>query len=162
MTEDVIRDPAPDVAGSPDKPTIRVAGLLVHEGRILMVEQGRGEERYWLLPGGGVQFGETLADAVRREFNEELSLRVGVNKLLAIVESISPDPAYTKHVVHLVFEVSAPHDVTPEPSDVKVLKAAFLDELQLQSIDVRPPITAFLSSCVRELPSSPQYLGRRW
>ena len=63
---------------SDDKPTIRVAGLLVHEGRILMVEQGRGDERYWLLPGGGVQFGETLSDALRREFHEELGLRVGV------------------------------------------------------------------------------------
>lgn len=156
------RDPAPDVAAAADKPTIRVAGLLVHEGRILMVEQGHGEERYWLLPGGGVQFGETLADALRREFDEEIGLRVGVYKLLAIVESISPDPAYAKHVVHLVFEVSAPHEVAPEPRDAKVLRAAFLDEMQIQTADVRPPITEFLSSCVRELPSSPQYLGRRW
>jgi len=159
---DAPRDPAPDVTASPDKPTIRVAGLLVHEGRMLMVEQGRAGERYWLLPGGGVRFGETLSDALRREFSEELRLRVGVSKLLAIVESVSPDPEYRKHVVHLVFEVSAPHDVAPEPHDPKVLSAAFLDELQLQRIDVRPPITEFLSSCVRELPSSPQYLGRRW
>lgn len=156
------RDPAPDVPGSPGKPTIRVAGLLVREGRILMVEQGRGEDRYWLLPGGGVRFGETLADAVRREFHEELALRVGVYKLLAIVESISPDPGYAKHVVHLVFEVSAPQEVAPEPHDAKVLRASFLDEVELQSADVRPPITEFLSGCVRELPSSPQYLGRRW
>jgi 8-oxo-dGTP diphosphatase len=156
------RDPAPDVTASPDKPTIRVAGLLVNEGRILMVEQGREEERYWLLPGGGVRFGETLSDALRREFTEELGLRIGVSKLLAIVESVSPDPGYRKHVVHLVFEVSAPYEVAPEPRDPKVLSAAFLDELQLQRVDVRPPITEFLSSCVRELPSSPQYLGRRW
>lgn len=156
------RDPAPDVPAASDKPTIRVAGLLVHEGRILMVEQGHEEERYWLLPGGGVKFGETLADALRREFDEEIALRVGVNKLLAIVESISPDPSYAKHVVHLVFEVSAPQEVVPEPQDVKVLHAAFLDETQIQSADVRPPITEFLTACVRELPSSPQYLGRRW
>ena len=156
------RDPAPDVAAAADKPTIRVAGLLVEQGRILMVEQGHGDERYWLLPGGGVHFGETLADSVKREFDEELGLRVGVYKLLAIVESISPDPSYAKHVVHLVFEVSAPHEVAPEPRDVKVLRAAFLDETQIQTADVRPPITEFLSACVRELPSSPQYLGRRW
>ena len=159
---EAVRDPAPDVTASPDKPTIRVAGLLVHEGRILMVEQGREGERYWLLPGGGVRFGETLSDALRREFAEELGIRVGVNKLLAIVESVSPDPSYRKHVVHLVFEVSAPFEVAPEPHDPKVLSAAFLDELQLQRVDVRPPVTEFLSSCVRELPSSPQYLGRRW
>jgi 8-oxo-dGTP diphosphatase len=144
------------------KPTIRVAGLLIHEGSILMVEQGRGEERYWLLPGGGVKFGETLSDGLRREFQEELGMRVGVQRLVAIVESISPEPDYAKHVVHLVFEVSAPTEDLPEPQEDKVLTARFLSEFQLQSADVRPPISEFLSACVREIPSSPQYLGRRW
>ncbi len=134
----------------------------MHEGRILMVEQARGEERYWLLPGGGVQFGETLADALRREFQEELGLRVGVAGLIAIVESISPEPDYEKHVIHLVFEISAAPEALPEPQEVKVLNAAFLDEVELQSADVRPPIDEFLSACVREMPSSPQFLGRRW
>jgi len=151
-----------DGATAEDKPTIRVAGLLVHEGSILMVEQGRGDDRYWLLPGGGVQFGETLSDALRREFQEELAMRVGVQRLVAIVESISPDPEYAKHVVHLVFEISAPMEDLPEPQESKVLTARFLSELQLQSADVRPPISEFLSACVREMPSSPQYLGRRW
>jgi ADP-ribose pyrophosphatase YjhB (NUDIX family) len=145
-----------------DKPTIRVAGLLIRKGSILMVEQGRGDDRYWLLPGGGVRFGETLSDALRRELQEELGLRVGVQRLVAIVESISPEPDYAKHVVHLVFEISTPEEATPEPHDVKVLTARFLDEFQLQSADVRPPITEFLSACVREIPASPQYLGRRW
>ena len=161
--------PVPDVAApavsddAPErKPTIRVAGLLIHEGRILMVEQGRGDDRYWLLPGGGVQFGETLADALRRELREELGLRVGVQRLVAIVESISPEPDYAKHVVHLVFEISAPAEALPEPQDAKVLNARFLNEFELQSADVRPPIAEFLAACVREIPSSPQYLGRRW
>lgn len=152
----------PDTQSAGAKPTIRVAGLLVHEGSILMVEQGRGGDRYWLLPGGGVQFGETLSDALKREFDEELGMRVGVQRLVAIVESISPDPAYAKHVVHLVFEISAPMEDLPEPQESKVLTARFLSEFQLQSADVRPPISEFLSACVREIPSSPQYLGRRW
>jgi 8-oxo-dGTP diphosphatase len=164
---DVRPDPAlhhaaDDAAGPNEKPTIRVAGLLVHDGSILMVEQGRGAERYWLLPGGGVMFGETLSEALRRELREELGLRVGVQRLVAIVESISPDPDYAKHVIHLVFEISAPAEAMPEPQDVKVLTARFLDELQLQSVDLRPPIAEFLSACVREMPSSPQFLGRRW
>jgi len=145
-----------------ERPTIRVGGFLQHLGRILVVKQGRGEERYWLLPGGGVRFGETLSEALRREIDEELGLRVAVGRLLAIVESISPEPAYPKHVVHLVFEVSAAPEADIVPQEATVLHAEFLDERGLSTVDLRPPIGEFLLDCLRELPSSPQYLGRRW
>jgi ADP-ribose pyrophosphatase YjhB (NUDIX family) len=149
-------------AAAPDRPTIRVGGFLQHSGRILLVKQGRGEERYWLLPGGGVRFGETLSEALRREIDEEVGLRVAVGRLLAIVESISPEPAYPKHVVHLVFEVSAAPEADIVPQEATVLRAEFLDERGLSTVDLRPPIAGFLLDCMRELPSSPQYLGRRW
>lgn len=147
---------------SQDKPTIRVAGLLVEESRLLMVQQARDEGKYWLVPGGGVAFGESLAEALRREFVEELGLRVAVGKLVAIIESISPEPAYAKHVVHMVFEVSAAREVPPIPRDCAILAAEFLDEVRLRNADIRPPINEFLCVCVREMPRSPQFLGRRW
>lgn len=155
-------DAAASAPPSGHTPTIRVAGLLIHEETILMVEQGRGDERYWLLPGGGVLFGETLADALKRELQEELGLRVGVQQLVGIVESISPDPDYAKHVVHLIFAISAPVEALPEPRDEKVLAARYLTELELRSADVRPPVAEFLAACTREMPSAPHYLGRRW
>jgi len=145
-----------------ERPTIRVGGFLEHGGRLLLVEQGRGDERYWLLPGGGVRFGETLSEALRREIAEELGLRVAVGRLLAIVESISPEPAYPKHVIHLVFEVSAAPEADIIPQEAAVLHAEFLDERALNTVDLRPPVAEFLLDCLRELPSSPQYLGRRW
>lgn len=146
----------------PEKPTIRVGGLFAVDQRILMVQQGRGDERYWLLPGGGVRFGESLSQALVRETQEELGLRVAVGPLLAIVESISPQPEYAKHMVHLIFDTSAAREADFAPQDAAVLGAAFLSETQLLTADVRPPIAEFLSACLRERPSSPQYLGRRW
>lgn len=143
-------------------PTIRVGGLLALEDRILMVQQGRGESRYWLLPGGGVRFGESLAHALIRETQEELGLRVAVGPLLAIVESISPEPDYPKHVVHLVFDVSAAPEADLEPREPAVLGARFLDATEIAGADIRPPVGEFLLACLRERPSSPQYLGRRW
>jgi ADP-ribose pyrophosphatase YjhB (NUDIX family) len=144
------------------RPTIRVAGLFEVDGKILMVQQGRGDDRYWLLPGGGVRFGESLAQALIRETQEELGLRVAVGQLLAIVESISPEPDYQKHVVHLVFDVSAAPDADIAPQEGAVLGARFLSETEIAAADVRPPIAEFLAACLRERPSSPQYLGRRW
>lgn len=146
----------------PEKPTIRVAGFFALDNRVLMVQQGRGDERYWLLPGGGVRFAEPLAHALVRETQEELGLRVAVGPLLAIVESISPDPDYAKHVVHLIFDVSAAPEADVSPQDAAVLGARFLSEPEIMAADVRPPIGEFLSACLRERPSSPQYLGRRW
>ena len=143
-------------------PTIRVGGFLGVDGRVLMVQQGRGAERYWLLPGGGVRFGEPLAQALIRETQEELGLRVAVGQLLAIVESISPEPDYPKHVVHLIFDVSSAPEADLTPVDDAVLGARFLSETEILAADVRPPIAEFLTACLRERPSSPQFLGRRW
>jgi len=148
--------------GSESLPTIRVGGYLAVAGKLLMVQQRRADARYWLLPGGGVRFGEPLAQALVREVREELDLRVAVGPLLAIVESISPEPAYRKHVVHLIFDLSAAPEADPRPRDPDVLDARFLDETEIAAADVRPPIGDFLAACLRERPSSPQYLGRRW
>ena len=149
-------------AGQERRPTIRVGGFLGVDGKVLMVQQGRGDERYWLLPGGGVRFGESLAQALIRETQEELGLRVAVGPLLAIVESISPQPEYEKHVVHLIFDVSAAPEADLTPHDAAVLGARFLTQTEILAADIRPPISEFLTACLIERPSSPQYLGRRW
>ncbi|MFJ9341582.1 NUDIX hydrolase [Streptomyces sp. NPDC101733] len=73
----------PDDSGSrPRDRRRRVAAVIVREGRVLMVrERGRGPSglhdgaSYWTLPGGGVEPGEDLEAAVRREVAEETGLR---------------------------------------------------------------------------------------
>ena len=51
-------------------PRIRVAGLLLQGGSVLLVRHQKGEDTYWLLPGGGVQYGESLEEALNRELLE--------------------------------------------------------------------------------------------
>jgi len=70
---------------------IRVAAnaLIVRDGKVLLVEFGGGTDReHFNFPGGGVELGETLEEAVRREVREEACLDVEVERLLLIVESI--------------------------------------------------------------------------
>jgi ADP-ribose pyrophosphatase YjhB (NUDIX family) len=56
--------------------TIRVYGLLIRNGRILLVHEKIGNFAFTKFPGGGMQFGEGTIDCLKREFIEETGLNV--------------------------------------------------------------------------------------
>ena len=53
------------------EPRIRVSAVLRREGRTLLIRQEKPGKEYWMLPGGGVDAGETLLQALKRELAEE-------------------------------------------------------------------------------------------
>ncbi len=65
---------------------VRVTGVLIEQDRLLLVRQRVRPDREWSLPGGRVQGGESLAQALIREMREETGLRVSVVRLLYVAE----------------------------------------------------------------------------
>lgn len=57
---------------------VRVYGILVQEGKLLLSDEFIKGKEITKLPGGGLQFGEGLTDCVVREFKEELNLAIAV------------------------------------------------------------------------------------
>jgi 8-oxo-dGTP diphosphatase len=147
------------------EPRIRVSALLRWEDRLLLIRHEKPGKEYWLLPGGGVNSGESLVDALRRELLEELGIedRLPLEGPVAIVDSIAPIRSFAaKHVVHIIFagdlsgrSLEAVTSVDAAVRGHRLFRVGELDEIVLH-----PPIQRFLG---RWEPGDPVvYLGPLW
>jgi ADP-ribose pyrophosphatase YjhB (NUDIX family) len=149
------------------QPRIRVSAILHWRGRILLIRHEKDGNERWLLPGGGVQGGESLVEALQRELLEEIGVIGGWDELpvegpVALVDSISPDRLRPKHVVHIIFA----GDLTGLPldqvssQDVAVRGHRLFAPAELDGVALHPPIQRFLR---RWRPGDPvAYLGALW
>ena len=80
---------------------LRVGGVYVQQDKILLVRHEKDGHSYWLLPGGGCEFGEDLKKALERELREEAGIETRTGNLLFVCESIPPDRH--RHVVNFTF-----------------------------------------------------------
>jgi 8-oxo-dGTP diphosphatase len=103
-------------------PRVVVSAIIRNEGKLLLTKEilEDGKE-YWIFPGGGVKFGESLEEAVKREINEELGIEIEIEKLLGFKESIHTNHNY--HSVIFFFLVKPRGNFTI--NDGKILGASY-------------------------------------
>lgn len=139
---------------------IRVAGLLLEEDRVLMVQHKKDHKSYWLLPGGGVKYGESLADAVKREFLEELGIDVEVGDTLFVSDAISPKGK--RHIVNVIFVCKYLSGEYSLGDDKRLVGFDFIDKERLHTIVVYPPFKESLIDYMDTRERSTIYLGSKW
>jgi mutator protein MutT len=70
------------------------AVIVSNQGKLFLSQRGplsKNERGLWEFPGGSVEFGETVADALKREIQEEYGVQIEVGELLDIVDHILPE-----------------------------------------------------------------------
>lgn len=147
---------------------VRIGVIIVIKGQVLLVEHQKDGMTYWLIPGGGVNFGETVAECAKRELHEETNLDIELDKFLFSSESIAPDGS--RHVVNLFFSgtVKEASLKNLKVGDEERLKSvAFIDIDDLDLIELHPPFGPQLKRMLKEgltTPKKPseQYLGNFW
>jgi len=77
----------------PDRPVVGVGGVVIENGRALLIK--RGSEPLlgqWSIPGGTLELGETLQEGVARELLEETGLNVEVQDMIEVFDRIFTEP----------------------------------------------------------------------
>jgi 8-oxo-dGTP diphosphatase len=73
----------------PGGPSVGVGAVLIHEGRVLLIKRGKEPLRgRWVVPGGTVEVGETLEQALVREVQEETGLVVRPIEVVLVFDRI--------------------------------------------------------------------------
>jgi ADP-ribose pyrophosphatase YjhB (NUDIX family) len=139
---------------------LRVAGVLVHDNRLLLVKHEKDSKTYWLLPGGGVGVGERLQDSLLREFTEELNLQVTVMDLLLVVETVSPQG---EHILQPTFLVIAENiDDIHLGSDKRVVDYSFFRQDTIKGVTLYPDIKEELLVFLQSSRIDQRYVSKSW
>ena len=139
---------------------VRVGVCLVDGERILLAEHVKRGHRHWLLPGGGVEPGESLAETATREMREETGYSIEPGRLLIVCEAIEPG---RRHLINMVFSATRLHGTLTVGRDGTLEDVAWRHRDELARLDMHPPINAAVLGCWDEGFAGPvRVLGNVW
>lgn len=131
----------------------------MHEGKLLLVAHKKNNDIYWLLPGGGVDFGESLTEALEREFLEELNVKIQVKDLLLISETIFPSGE--RQILNICFLCNYISGEYMLGIEQRLYDFGFFTEEEISNITILPPLNKELLDIMAGNRNA-KYIGKIW
>lgn len=146
---------------SQQRPRVRVAAIIKRDDSVLMVRHEKGQHTYWLLPGGGVDYGESLIAALERELREECCVNIEVGEFAFVIDAISIEEG--RHLVQMSFEAKIREGDPVLGTDESVVEVKFVPISDLEALNIHPPVNSELMEGLRNgFAGQQRYLGNRW
>ena len=119
---------------------IRPAILIIENQQVLTMQYNYGGQEIYNLPGGNLELGEYLSEALSREMQEELDIEVAVGEMILVGEVYFEDRK--KHTLHLLFEgkITAGIPIL-NPKETSALAIKWLDINDLDAVNIYPNLS---------------------
>jgi len=118
-------------------PMVGVGGIVLNEGKVLLVKRGK-QPGYgkWSIPGGMVELGETLSEAIKREVLEECGIEIELADVVAVLERVirREDEKVRYHYV-LVDFLGYWKDGDLQPAS-DILEARWADPAEMETLEM--------------------------
>jgi 8-oxo-dGTP diphosphatase len=116
-------------------PELCVSAVVIDDDRLLLVRRGRGRAQgAWAVPGGRLQDGELLAEAVVRELHEETGIEGVCGNLIGVLELLDGEGPHQVVLAHLVTLMEATEPVAgDDAAEARWVPLADVAELRLAS-----------------------------
>lgn len=139
---------------------VRPAILIIENQKILTMKYIYGGNEVYNLPGGNLELGEYLSEALAREMVEELGIKVKVGKLILIGEVHSDEEKQKKQTLHLLFEGKI-MDGSPtlNPNETSALAIQWLSINDLEKVNLYPNLTIQIKDFLAEKLQN-KYIGK--
>lgn len=122
----------------PQFPVVGVGAVIVRDGQALIVRRGHEPRKgEWSLPGGRVELGESLIEAVRREMSEETGLEVAIGPMLETFDRVhrAADGRIRYHFVIIDYLCAPIGGVERAGDDAEALAWVRADEIDAYGVN---------------------------
>ena len=123
----------------PQRSIVTAVGCVFRGDRMLLIKRGQEPSKgQWSVPGGAIELGEKIYDAVRREVREECGIEIEVVRVVNVADSIVPDEAGLVRFHYVPVYVLARYVSGEAQADTDALDVLWVVREELDTLDMNP------------------------